>query len=85
MNYSRCLACTATANIGLSWTATGHIIDYAGDRAVLTFVHPVVIIRKNYVVNMKLRQESIRLTKGCQPNVDKNSVKDRPQRPVCCH
>ena len=34
---------------------------YAGDKAVLALVHPVVTVRKNYLVSKKLRQESITL------------------------
>jgi len=34
---------------------------YAGDRAVLALVHPVVTVCKNYTVSGKLRQESITL------------------------
>jgi len=34
---------------------------YAGDKAVLALVHPVVTVRKNYMISTKLRQESITL------------------------
>ena len=34
---------------------------YAGDKAVLALAHPVVTVRKHYMVSAKLRQESITL------------------------
>jgi len=34
---------------------------YAGDKSVLSVINPVVTVRKNYMVNAKLRKESITL------------------------
>ena len=38
---------------------------YPGDKAVISLVHPVVTIRKHYMMNTKLRQESITLLNDC--------------------
>ena len=38
---------------------------YPGDKAVISLVHPVVTIRKHYMMNAKLRQESITLLNDC--------------------
>jgi len=38
---------------------------YPGDKAVISLVHPVVTIRKHYMMNAKLRQESITLINDC--------------------
>jgi hypothetical protein len=52
-----------------------------GDKAVISPVHPVVTVKKNYFANKKLRQECISLLKNPQPTwnrvLPRTSLKDR--------
>ena len=58
---------------------------YAGDKAVLALVRPVVTVCKHYMMSAKTTIVTYDADTRRQPDVDKDPAEYGPQRPVCSH